>query len=153
MMKRVDLCVIAVVAPVKIGVYENGSLIATHSDERPASESLPEMLEACLHRYAIERIVFVRGPGSFMAIKVAYVTLRTLSLVKEIPLWGMDAFACNGGTPVRATGQSMFIKEGGEIRIVPNEQKRAFEPLTLPLVLQEDLLSQDIEPLYILPAI
>lgn len=87
-----------------------------------------------------------------MAIKITYIFLKTLSITLGVPLLACDGFAFNEGRAIRAMRNLYFIKEAEEITTVrlevPVEQH-----FVLPTVLDETLFNDEIEPLYMLPAV
>ncbi len=87
-----------------------------------------------------------------MAIKITYIFLKTLSIALKIPLLACDGFAFNQSRPIRAMRNLYFIKEVHEI-----VTKRLDDPIeqffTLPEVLDETLFNDNVEPLYMLPAV
>jgi len=87
-----------------------------------------------------------------MAIKITYIFLKTLSIAHAIPLFACDGFTFNEGRAIRAMRNLYFIKKGNEITTMclenPVEQHFA-----LPKVLDERLFSDNVEPLYMLPAV
>ena len=87
-----------------------------------------------------------------MAIKITYIFLKTLSITLGVPLLACDGFAFNQGKPIRAMRNLYFVKKEQEITTVrletPIEQHFA-----LPTVLDEKLFNDEIEPLYMLPAV
>jgi hypothetical protein len=82
-----------------------------------------------------------------MAIKIAYVFLKTLSIVKEIPLRAADSFHFNGGHPVKAVGKLYFVKTSGTIATKRFEEapERSF---ALPPVLDTADFSDESLPFY-----
>jgi len=64
---------LAVTSPVKVAVYEKGRCIETWEREGKCSEVLPPLLHDVLYGYRLKAIYYANGPGSFMAIKIAYV--------------------------------------------------------------------------------
>lgn len=134
-----------------VGVYENGVLLHACKSEDKTSEALPKIVDGLLKRFTCKGLYFVKGPGSFMAIKVSYIFLRTLSISLNIPLLACDGFMVNGNLPIRAHGQMYFIKNGKNVEIV--RLKDVKENAFLPERIDDIAFSDDIEPLYILPAI
>ncbi|MDA3947500.1 MAG: hypothetical protein PF439_12545 [Helicobacteraceae bacterium] len=105
-----DLVVIALTSPLIIGVYKDKELIETIKSEERSSEILPVLFKELLGKYNIEHIVYANGPGSFMAIKVSFIFLRTLCIVKNISLLATDAFYFNNNAPIKAVGKLYFVK-------------------------------------------
>lgn len=116
------------------------------------SEALPLLFESILKEYAPKRLFFARGPGSFMAIKITYIFLKTLSITLGIPLLACDGFVFNERRPIRAMRNLYFIKETEEITTIRLENS-VEQHFTLPMDLDETLFNNEIEPLYMLPAV
>jgi len=116
------------------------------------SEALPLMFEGILKEYTPNRLFFARGPGSFMAIKITYIFLRTISIALGVPLFACDGFVFNEGRPIRAMRNLYFMKEANEITTIRLEDS-VEQHFTLPQILNEDLFNDEIEPLYMLPAV
>ena len=135
-----------------IGIYENNQLIQTYHSHEHTSEILPVLFKEILEQYTPKTLFFARGPGSFMAIKISYIFLKTMSISLSIPLKACDGFSFNHNTPIRAMRNLYFVKK--EQEIVTERFEMAIEQqFDLPHVLDESLFSDDIEPLYLLPAV
>ncbi len=135
-----------------VGIYKEGKIIEKIESKEKTSESLPLIFEDILKKYTPTSLYYAKGPGSFMAIKISYVFLKTISIVKDIPLFGADAFYFNDHLPIKATGKLYFVKENGIIRTKKLQSKKTGE-FYLPLFLNKEVFSLDSEPLYILPAV
>ena len=83
MHKRVDIVLIALTSPIQIGVYKDNKLLEVISSEEKSSDVLPTIFEDIFNRYSVEKLFYANGPGSFMAIKVAYIFLKSLSILKK----------------------------------------------------------------------
>ena len=144
--------VIALSSPVLVGIYKDGELIDSYKKESQTSEILPVIFEEILHKYEIKRLFYTRGPGSFMAIKVTYLFLKTLSIVKDIKLLATEGFSFNENRPIRALKKVYFVKNNDKIvtKIYKDEIEQKF---FLPKTLDEEIFSEEIEPLYVLPAV
>lgn len=110
-------------------------------------------MDSLLESFTCKGLYFAKGPGSFMAIKVTYLFLQTLHIVKEIPLYACEGFTCNGNNPIKAVGKRYFVKcdDGSIDTLIINEPQDA--PFVLPIELPYDAFSSDTEPLYHLPAV
>ena len=146
----VDIVAIVISRPLLIGVYENGELIETIEKEGMTSDVLPLVFDELLQKLRINSIIYSKGPGSFMAIKLAYVFFKTLEIVKDIKLFAQDGFYFNENTPIKAVRNSFFVKKEGIITLKKNEKEGEFK---LPMRLKFDDFSEDAEPLYILKAV
>ncbi|MDF1883827.1 hypothetical protein JHD49_07760 [Sulfurimonas sp. SAG-AH-194-C21] len=152
MLKEVDILLVALTSPIKIGVYENSQLIQTIESEEKSSDILPLLFRDLQNKYEIKKLFYANGPGSFMAIKVAYVFLKSLSILKNIPLFATDAFYFNKNGPIKAIGKLHFVKIASEIKT----QKLEIAPevvFTLPNVLDYNEFSTDAAPLYMIGAV
>ena len=118
-----DAVVVALGSPVLIGIYENGRLIDEIREEGMSSEVLADIFRPLLDKYTFSHLIYAKGPGSFMGIKVTYLFLKTLSIVRKIPLLATDAFFFNQNRPIKAVGKLYFVKNSSTI---------ALEPLTSP---------------------
>ena len=147
------LLVVPLSSPFYVGVYDaEGMLIEATQSEEKISDALLPILEDMTSRYAVEEVIYVNGPGSHMATKIAYVTLRTFALLRDIALYGCDAFALNGGKPVKAIGRLYFVKEKETIitKKLPPPVDTAF---SLPSRIEAADLRGAAEPDYRLPAV
>ena len=151
-MKKVDVVVIELSSPILIGVYEEGVLIQTLTSDEYSSEALPKLFKEILSSCQIENIVYTRGPGSFMAIKVAYIFLQTLCIVQDIKLYATNAFTFNQNQPIKAFAKLYFMHDNGIITT-----KKFDEPIDAPFELPKNIklsdYSEETTPLYVLPAV
>jgi len=116
MPKRVDVVLVALSSPIQVGIYEEKKLIETIKSQEKSSEILPKIYEDILNRYNVQNLFYANGPGSFMAIKIAYIFLKSLSVLKKIPLFATDAFYFNENQPIKAIGKLYFVKISSEIK-------------------------------------
>ena len=149
---RYDVIVVAITSPILVGLYENGLLKKELAKEGLCSDVLLPMLEELLRSYEISSFIYARGPGSYMAIKIAYVTLKTIGIIKDIPLKGCSAFLFNDNNPIKAMGNLYFVKEKETI-ITTKMDKVVVRDFTLPESIQELGVDDEATPLYLLPAV
>ena len=149
---KVDILIISIDSPLRIGVYVDGQLVESIESEQKTSEILLKLLMELVQKYDSSRILYINGPGSYMSIKLTYITLRTLEIIKQIPFYGCDAFSLNGGNPIKAMGKLYFIKEKETI-ITKKFDEAVEQRFSLPSVLREVTILDDNKPLYILPAV
>ncbi len=146
------LLVVPIASPLLVGVYREGELIDTLSSNKKTSEILLPLLEECMERYHVTKIIYTRGPGSYMAIKLTYIMLRTIEIVRGIQCLGCSAFALNGGEPVKAVGNLYFIKEKETI-ITKKFEQPIHADFILPQCIHDLELDEESAPEYILPAV
>ena len=151
-MPKVDIVVIALSTPIMIGVYEKGELSKTFTSQKQSSEYLPEIFAFLLQEYDIQTVTYANGPGSFMAIKMSYLFLKSLEIVKGIELYAALAFEFNDYTPIKALGKLYFHYENGDILTRPLGDV-TLKSMSLPKVLELKKFSTLTEPNYILPAV
>ncbi|MEO1937920.1 MAG: hypothetical protein ABGW85_04705 [Sulfurimonas sp.] len=150
--KEVDVVLIALNSPIRLGIYENQKLIEEIESYEKSSDVLPLLFKDILEKYELKQLFYANGPGSFMAIKVAYIFLESLSILKKIPLFARDAFYFNDNKPIKAIGKLCFVK------IADNIQTQKFETVPevdfkLPKELNYNEFSKDTAPLYKIGAV
>jgi len=116
MPKSVELVFVTLSSPILIGIYENAKLIETIQTHEKSSEALPLIFNKISKKYTIKSLFYANGPGSFMAIKIAYIFLKSMSILKNIPLYATDAFYFNENQPIKAIGKLYFVKISSEIK-------------------------------------
>ena len=132
-----------------IGLYDNDVLIKQIKSEDKLSEALPVMLDEILKQYKLSRLVYANGPGSYMGIKISFLTLKTLSIVKDIPLFAISAFELNNFSPIKANKNLCFVYENNEILLKETKEGKFFMPDNL----QKLKLNDDNLPFYFLDVI
>jgi len=146
------ILIIAIASPLLIGVYKDDLLIETIESEHKTSEVLLKILTELSEKYNYKEVLYTNGPGSYMAIKLTYITLRSLEILKGISFEGCDAFDLNGVNPIKAMGKLYFIKE--KETIITKKFDEAIEQrFKLPSMLSEVTILNDNKPLYMLPAV
>jgi tRNA threonylcarbamoyladenosine biosynthesis protein TsaB len=125
-------------------------LIETIEKEGFTSDILPIIFDEILKKYKINSIIYSKGPGSFMAIKLAFIFFKTLQIVKNIEFLAADGFYFNKNKPIKAVGKSYFVKKEGIITIKKNLKEGDF---FLPEILNKNDFSKDTSPLYVLNAV
>ena len=152
MPKRYELLIISISSPLILGVYEEGKLIDTISSELQTSQILLPLIQDCLDKYDISTIIYTRGPGSYMAIKLTYIMLKTIEIIQGIKCVGCSGFALNGGEPIKAIGNLYFIKEKETI-ITKKYEQPVNVSFTLPQSIQDLELDEESTPDYKIPAV
>jgi len=98
-------------SPMGFALYRNGKLAEEWKRRGYVSENLAEEIKELLERLELQEIVYINGPGSYMGIKLTYILLKTLEMLKGISFSACSAFALNGGHPLKAMGELYFVKE------------------------------------------
>ena len=138
--------------PLQVGIYNAECCIDRYEIDGQTSAVLLQQMEKIFEQYSVSRIIYVNGPGSYMAIKLTYIMLQTIKLIRGIEFDGCSAFELNGGNPVRAMGSLYFIKEKETI-ITKKFDEKVKQEFWLPDNLSAIVLDTDNKPQYILPAV
>lgn len=146
------LLIIPIASPLLMGVYKDSMLIETFSSEKKTSEIVLPLVEKCLAKYDISKIIYTRGPGSYMAIKLTYIMLKTIEIMRDIACFGCSGFSVNGGEPIKAIGNLYFIKEKETIMTKKYEQPVDAQ-FALPQSIQDLKIDEESTPEYNLPAV
>ena len=149
---KYKLLIISISSPLLLGVYEDGILIKTFSSDKKTSEILLPFITGILNDYDISEIIYTRGPGSYMAIKLTYIMLKTIEIMRDIKCVGCSGFALNDNQPIKAIGNLYFIKEKETI-ITKKFEQPVNVIFTLPQSIQDLELDEESTPEYILPAV
>ena len=149
----IEILVITISNPLLIGIYENKRLIKEHQLDGKTSDLLPSLFEELLKEYDIKKIVYVNSPGSFMAIKVAYIFLKTISITKGIELNACEGFEFNQNSPIKALGKKYFIKDGKNIKVDFLEKDCIIYDFELPISIEKCNFNEETLPIYNLPAV
>ena len=107
----ITLLINTIAKPLQIGFYENENLVEVKEYDGMTSDTLLPILKEILEKHSVEKIIYTNGPGSHMATKIAYVLLKTLNIIKQIPFYAISAFELNDNNPIKALGKLYFIKE------------------------------------------
>jgi len=105
-----------------------------------------------MDEYDISNIIYTRGPGSYMAIKLTYIMLKTIEITRGIPCLGCSGFTLNDGQPIKAVGNLYFIKEKETI-ITKKYEQPVHAKFTLPQSIHDLELDEESTPEYVLPAV
>lgn len=145
--KKVELLFITLSSPLLIGVYEDSKLIESITSEGKSSDVLPVIYKEISQKYDVCGLFYANGPGSFMAIKVAYIFLKSISILQNIPFFAADAFYFNKNRPIKAIGKLFFVKVSSEINTqkLDGAQEGGFE---LPDVLDHGGFNTITVPMY-----
>jgi tRNA A37 threonylcarbamoyladenosine modification protein TsaB len=145
--------IVSIASPLIIGLYDNNKkLIKSIESQEKTSDSLLKILMDLKKDYNYNHIIYTNGPGSYMSIKITYITLATLEIVDGIKFSACDAFCLNGNNPIKAMGKIYFIKEKENI-ITKKIDEAVEQRFYLPNSLEDIKILDDNRPMYILPAI
>ncbi len=151
---RVEVLTISLSSPLLVGIYKDDKLIKSYTKDEKTSDILPVVFKEILDEFEVTSIYMANGPGSFMAIKVSFVFLKTISITKQIPVLGCDGFFFNKNSPIKAVGNRFFMKKNGIISPeIFDGDKEDIKPFELPSFLDKTIFKKDVEPLYVLPAV
>jgi len=146
------LLIISISSPLKLGVYADNLLIEEIESSKKTSDILMVLIKDIIDRYDISSIIYSHGPGSYMSIKLTYIILKSIEIIRGIPLFGCSAFLLNGEKPIKAIGNLYFIKEKETIIT-----KRFDRPIVQEFELPKDISDLDVVsgsiPDYQLPAV
>jgi len=144
---------LTVTSPFSLGVYSGGKLIKSYESQGKASDVLPIMIDEALMEFAPDEIYYSNGPGNHMALKIAFVCLRALSIIRKIPLYGVSPFVFNDGSAIKAFGNSYFVPTLDKISIEIFEGEQTFPSVVLPCDINFEDMKGSNEPLFLLPPV
>ncbi|GHS89068.1 glycoprotease [Campylobacterota bacterium] len=160
--ENVSLLIIAAAKPMIAAIYgESGSLIKAIESEKQLSEALCEIVEPIDREYAIVRVLYANGPGSFMGLKLSYIFLRAFSIARDIEFLAAESFAFSGDRAILAHKNRWFVKKpNGEIVIENRENaqensengRNIEHKISAPSKLDLSIFCGDTAPQYILNA-
>ena len=149
---KYTVLVVSISSPLLLGVYRDALLVETIESSEKTSDVLLKLLMEIFQKYDAKHLLYVSGPGSYMAIKLTYITLRSLEITKGITFDACDAFSLNNNNPIKAMGKLYFIKENNTI-ITKKFDEAVEQRFKLPSMLSEVAILNDNKPMYILPAV
>jgi tRNA A37 threonylcarbamoyladenosine modification protein TsaB len=149
----IEILVISISNPLLIGIYEDRLLIKEHKLEGKTSDLLPSLFKELLIKFEIKRINYVNSPGSYMAIKVAYIFLKTLCITKNIEFRASNGFEFNENSPIKALGKKYFKQHKNEIKVEFLEKEDIIRDFKLPLSIEKINFNKQTLPIYNLPAV
>ena len=147
-----SLLIISISSPILMGLYKDDKLIEIMSTEKKTSEILLPMIMDCLDKYDIQKIIYTRGPGSYMSIKLTYIMLKTIEITRGIQCFGCSGFTLNNNQAIKAIGNLYFIKEKETI-ITKKYKEPPIIKFTLPQSIYSLKLDKESTPDYVLPAV
>jgi len=149
----IEVLVISISKPLLVGVYQDKKIIKTYEKDGVTSDILPIIFDEILKEYKLDNIYYVNTPGSYMAIKVAYVFLKTICITRNITLKACSGFEFNKNSPIKALGKKYFINKEDGIKVDFLENNSKIHDFNLPEVLNDISFSDQTLPIYNLPAV
>ncbi len=149
---KLTLVINPIASPLKFALYKDGELFREWEREGYASDTLLLELKSILDSQSLDEILYVNGPGSQMGIKLTYIALETLYLLKGIPFFAISAFSLNNNSPIKAMGKLYFVKLKDTIITQPLKEN-IMQEFIFPISLDEIARETDNQPDYRLPAV
>ncbi len=148
-----EVLLISISNPLLVGIYENKQLIKTYELDGKVSDTLDKTFFIIFENYKISSMYYVNTPGSYMSIKLSYIFLKTLSIVKDIELYSCSGFLFNQNSPIKALGKKYFFNKKGSIKVDFLEKDTKLHNFELPSVLDRINFSSNTLPIYNLPVV
>gem|GEM_PF-3392758 len=138
--------------PFSIGIYDeaNELIEAVALEDGKASDLLPLRIRELLTKYEPLSLFYTNGPGNQMSIKICYVCLKSVCIVKDIPLYGVSSFEFNDFGLIELANKRFFCFENDKIVLKYIENANE-DKLRLPLSTRHIEVAKSSEPVYILP--
>ncbi|OCL81689.1 hypothetical protein [Arcobacter porcinus] len=149
----IEVLVITISNPLLIGIYKDKELLKEYKLDGLTSEVLPIFFQNILEEYDIKRVSYVNTPGSFMSIKIAYIFLKTICMIKNIEFLAIDGFKFNENSPIKALGKKYFINTKDGLKVDFLEKGCRISDFKLLKNLKDIEFSKDTLPIYNLPAV
>jgi hypothetical protein len=148
-----EALVLSIATPLQVGIYKNNKLVEVFSQDGLTSEVLPVLFEDIMAKYDIDTILYINGPGSYMAIKVCYIFLTTLCILKDWTMLSCSGFEFNQNTPIKAINNRYFHKIDDKIVLKPLDNSSNINQFKLPSNLNHINISIDTKPNFVLPVV
>ncbi|MEA3512717.1 MAG: hypothetical protein U9R37_03855 [Campylobacterota bacterium] len=153
-MNAISVLVISISNPILVGIYKDGILIEEISQDGKTSDILPLIFKEILNKYNLKNIYYVNEPGSYMSIKISYIFLKTLSIVKNINFKSINGFEFNNNSPIKALGKKYFFNnKNGDIVIDFLKESDIIELFKLPNSIEDFDFKDCVLPKYNLPVV
>ncbi len=145
--------------PVRVGAYDSGGgLLHTFEVYKRTNIALIEIFETLLEwlqaqDLTIQALYYVKGPGSFMAMKLTHIFVHAWVLLNPMPLYSALGFAFNENTPIKAFAKSFYVWQNQEVALKTFENPPMCCEMALPPILDPLVFTTDNQPLYFLPPV
>ena len=114
----IDVVVLSIATPIQVGAYKDKILIDSLSKDGLSSDVLPLLFDILLKKYNIHTIYYINGPGSYMAIKVCYIFLISLCMIKGFKLLSCSGFEFNNNSAIKAINDRYFFNQKDKIVLI-----------------------------------
>ncbi len=151
-MSKCTMLINSISVPIQIGIYVDDMIVESIKLEGHTSDVLIENVDKIMQKMDITKIIYANGPGSYMAIKLTYIMLKTIKMIKGIDFYGISGFELNANAPIKAMGKLYFIKEKETI-ITNKFEEDIKQEFWLPSDLSVISLQKENLPHYMLPAV
>ena len=149
----IEILVITISKPLLIGVYKDKQLLRKIEQNGLTSDELPILFKDLLEEFDVKTIIYVNTPGSFMSIKIAYIFLKTISMIKNIEFLAANGFLFNQNSPIKALGKKYFIKDQNKVKVDFLEKDCIIHDFNLPMSIEKYNFNEETLPIYNLPAV
>ncbi len=143
----VEVLILSISKPLLIGIYKDKKLQKTIAKEQNTSDILADTIDDILKQYNIRAFYYTNGPGSYLSIKLVYVFLSTISIIKKIPFFGANGFYFNDNCPIKAIGNKYFFNKNHKI-ILDDLKDAKIQDFYLPYILKSEIFKPNLAPLY-----
>jgi tRNA A37 threonylcarbamoyladenosine modification protein TsaB len=148
-----EVLILPLSKPLLIGVYKNKTLIKTLNSNKQTSEILAKLIKDIFKEFVdIKAFYYANGPGSYLSVKLVYIFISSICIIKKIPFYGALGFYFNDNSPIKAIGSKYFFyvtNKSKNFNIVLNHlDNNKLKPFVLPKVLKSDIFTQNAIPQY-----
>ena len=143
----VEVLILSISKPLLIGIYKDKKLLKTITKEQNTSDILASVVDDIFKQFDIKAFYYANNPGSYLGVKLVYVFLSTISIVKKIPFYGANAFCFNDNSPIKAIGKKYFFFKNNKI-ILDDLNDTNITPFYLPQALNTKLFQPNLAPTY-----
>ncbi len=142
-----EVFILSISKPLIVGVYKDKKLLKTIIKEQNTSDILADVIDDLLKQFNIRAFYYANGPGSYLSIKLVYVFLSTISIIKKIPFFGANGFCFNDNSPIKAIGNKYFFNKSDKI-ILDDLKDAKIQDFYLPKTLKSEIFKPNLAPLY-----
>jgi len=143
----IEVFILSISKPLIVGVYKDKKLLKTIIKEQNTSDILADVIDDLLKQFNIRAFYYANGPGSYLSIKLVYVFLSTISIIKKIPFFGANGFCFNDNSPIKAIGNKYFFNKSDKI-ILDDLKDAKIQDFYLPKTLKSEIFKPNLAPLY-----